>query len=139
MATNTVVVDTNVWSHLYGFKTVADPQTEAWRVSLLGKTVAIAVQTRAEVLGWTLQRNLGERRATAITSLLDATPTVPVDEAVVQSFVRLVASCRRSGHALGDKAHTADAWIAATALTVEAPLLSADGIFRNAPRLELLA
>jgi predicted nucleic acid-binding protein len=50
-------------------------------------------------------------------------------------------SCALTGrpraNALGQKAHTADRWIAATAIRLGIPLVSNDGIFRDAPGVEL--
>ena len=48
-------------------------------------------------------------------------------------------SCERIGHALCQRNHDADRWIAATALRLRIPLVSNDGIFENAPGLELQA
>lgn len=69
------VIDTDVWSHLYGSKQQIHPDAQLWRQLLSGLTLVVAAQTRAEVLSWVLQRNLGETRRTAILSQLDATPT----------------------------------------------------------------
>ena len=48
---------------------------------------------------------------------------------------------QRVSRALNQKEHTADRWIAATAIRVGIPLISNDGIFRGAPgpQLETLA
>jgi predicted nucleic acid-binding protein len=137
MRSGVVLLDTDVWSHLFGFK-VRHPQEATWRSLLTGKTVAVAAQTRAEVLAWVRIRQLGEARASRIVQQLDDTATVPVDEAVIQRFARLTADARARGDALADKAHTGDRWIAATALRVDAALLMADRIFRNDPDLTLL-
>ena len=60
---------------------------------------------------------------------------------LVAVYAQLRADCEAAGHALGQKAHTADRWIAATAIRLGIPLVSKDGIFRGAPglRLETLA
>jgi predicted nucleic acid-binding protein len=64
---------------------------------------------------------------------------VPVDERVIDAFVQITVDCRRSGHALGQKEHVADRWIAATAIAIRRPLLASDGIYFDTPGLELLS
>ncbi len=49
---------------------------------------------------------------------------------LVQIYARLRADCEALGHALGQREHNADRWIAATALRLAVPLVSNDGIFR---------
>lgn len=138
MALDVVVLDTNVWSHLFGLKRRQHEQTETWRRPLTGRTVAIATQTRAEVLVWLLSRNLGETRVNRIRAQLDATPTIPVDEQVIQRYARLTADATKRGDALGGKAHVGDRWIAAIAMAINASLLSDDQFFRHDPDLVLL-
>jgi predicted nucleic acid-binding protein len=103
---------------------------------LTGKTVVIAVQTRAEVLSGLFA--LGEARRSAIRTQLDNTPTIPIDEEVILRFAKLTADARGRGDALAEKIHTGDRWIAATALAINAPLLAIDRIYQNDPDLRLL-
>jgi predicted nucleic acid-binding protein len=56
---------------------------------------------------------------------------------LVAVYAQLRADCVAAGHALGQKEHTADRWIAATAIRLGIPLVSNDGIFRGAPGVEL--
>lgn len=132
-----VVVDTNVWGHLFLPKRKPVDVTR-WRQLLLGHTLVIATQTRAEVLTGFHRSGWGEAKREKALALLDATATVPVTKAVVDCFARLRADCVTAGHGLGDKIHTGDLWIAASAVAIRAPLLSADHIFRRAPGLMLL-
>jgi len=46
-------------------------------------------------------------------------------------------ACRRVGHPLHDRSHTNDLWIAASAVHIDAPLLTADHVFEDAPGLTL--
>lgn len=131
------LLDTDVWSHLFGLGSRPHPQIPRWRGLLVGRTVVIATQTRAEVL--TGIRRLGEARRSAILAELDKTPTVPVDEEVIQRYARLTADARERGDALWDKVHTGDRWVAATALAINAPLLAIDQIYNSDPDLVLLA
>ena len=47
----------------------------------------------------------------------------------------LRAGCELGGHALGNKIHEADRWIAATALRLCVPLVSDDGVYVGVERL----
>ncbi|MHB1613831.1 MAG: PIN domain-containing protein [Actinomycetes bacterium] len=132
-----VLLDTDVWSHLYIVSGRRDSRAPAWRTLLTGVGVAISAQTRAEVLAGMLIANWGEVRRDAARSQLNRTATVPVDERVIEAFAQLTAECRHLGHALQDKAHTGDRWIAATAIAWDLPLLSGDGVFVGAPGLWL--
>lgn len=130
------MLDTDVWSHLFIPKRRPVPEVQQWQRSLIGAQVVVAMQTRAEVLVGA--SDLGEQRAQDVLDRLDATPTAPVDEAVIVAFARLTIECRPRGHALAAKDHTGDRWIAATAVALRVPLLARDRIYQNAPLLQLL-
>jgi predicted nucleic acid-binding protein len=46
--------------------------------------------------------------------------------------------CKQIGHALGDKPHDGDRWIAAAAMRIGVPLASHHGLFDRAPGLVLI-
>jgi predicted nucleic acid-binding protein len=54
---------------------------------------------------------------------------------LLSTYVDLRIACERAGHALAQPDHDADRWIAATAIHLSVPLVSHDGIFRDAPNL----
>ena len=56
---------------------------------------------------------------------------------LVAVYAQLRADCEAAGHALAPKAHTADRWIAATAIRLGTPLVSHDRILAGAPGLQL--
>ncbi len=133
-----VVLDTDVYSQLYVRHGATAAPKQALKDVLVGRSVAIAVQTRAELLIWPEVRGWSADRADRLREQLDNTPTVPIDERVIEAFVRITVDCRRSGHALGQKEHVADRWVAATAIAIRRPLLAGDGIYLATPGLELL-
>lgn len=141
MAQQTVVIDTDVFSALY-----IDPDraarrglpVESWRTALTGMRVIISFQTRAEVLAGVRGSNWGDRRAAAAVVKLDTAHTISADRHVIDAYAELTTACRRAGHALHDKVHTADRWVAASAVAKGLPLLSHDGIYRGAPGVTLL-
>lgn len=95
-------------------------------------------QTRAELLALASTNAWGERRGAALRAQLDRTSTIGVDEAVIGAYATLVAECSSLGHALHQKHHTGDRWIAACAIAKGVDLLAGDGIFDGAPGLRLL-
>jgi len=133
-----VIVDTNVWSILYGPRRVADEERNPLRAALQGRAIVIAVQVRAEVLAGLEHVNYSPQKRQRTIDRLQQTPVIPVDESVVWAFARLYAAARRIGHAIAQRPHVGDRWIAASAIAIGAPLLSLDRIFRNAPALTLL-
>ncbi len=133
-----VVLDTDVYSKLYVRHGATAAAKQALKDVLVGRAVAIAVQTRAELLIWPQVRGWAADRADRLREQLDNTPTVPVDERVIGAFVQITVDCRRRGHALGQKEYVADRWVAATAIAIRRPLLAGDGIYFDTPGLELL-
>ncbi len=132
------ILDTDVFSLVYVTRKAQDPRVAAWRVLLRERRVLIAFQTRAEVLEGALERGWGPRRMQATRQVLNETPTIPPDDTAIDAYAELTAACRRAGHALRDRRHTADRWVAACAIATGIPLLSGDAIYRNAPNLTLL-
>lgn len=56
---------------------------------------------------------------------------------LVLTCALLRADCAAVGHALAQREHNADRWIAATAIRLGVPLVSNDAIFRDVPGLAL--
>lgn len=56
---------------------------------------------------------------------------------LVDVCARLRADCEAAGHALAQREHNADRWIADTAIRHGIPLVSNDRIFRDVPGLVL--
>jgi predicted nucleic acid-binding protein len=136
-APQTVVLDTGVYGRLL-LPGTPIPGSAKWRDALAGMTVVIAVQTRAELLFGAGKSGWGERRVADLRTQLDRTPTIPVSEEVVEAYASLRSQRHRTGHALAAKIHNGDLWIAASAIAIQAPLASDDGIFVDAPGLVLL-
>jgi len=109
-----------------------------WRSRLTGRQVVISFQTRAELLYGAKNKDWGQARRAQLEQILDRTVTIQPDLDVIDAFASLRDECRRAGHALHDRPHTADRWIAACAIAKDLPLLAADQIYRNAPGLQLL-
>lgn len=132
------LVDTDAFSLLFARRDSSDPRTDRWRELLTGRQVVISFQTRAELLAGALARGWGERRMTDLRAILDRTPTIGIDNEVIDAHAALYAECRRVGHALHGKAHIGDRWIAACAIAKGIPLLAGDAIYLNAPKLNVV-
>lgn len=64
--------------------------------------------------------------------------SVTVSDGLLATIAELRFACRATGHPLHEHAHANDLWIAASALHLGAPLLTADNVFDRAPGLTLL-
>jgi predicted nucleic acid-binding protein len=85
----------------------------------------------ALVAGW------GEARRDRLEQSIQATTVVPVSDRFLSTVANLRFACRRAGHPLHDRPHANDLWIAASALHIGAPLLTADKVFSNTRGLTL--
>ncbi|MDR1999769.1 MAG: hypothetical protein LBQ06_07540 [Frankiaceae bacterium] len=133
-----IMVDTDAFSLLYLRRNSTDSRVPPWRTLLAGTRVLISFQTRTELLSGAVAGSWGQRRMTELRGILDRTPTIRADNDVIDAHAALYAECRRTGHALHDKKHTGDRWVAASAIGKGIPLLAGDGIYRDAPGLRLL-
>ena len=136
-----VLIDTDVFSRLFVRRppaTLPGDVTVSWRRALRGRRVIVSFQSRVELLQGAAAASWGASRTDALRSLLDGTPTIGVDDAVIEAHVALFAACRRIGHPLHDKRHTGDRWVASCATAKGLPLLAGDGVYRGAPGLGFL-
>ncbi|MGH8900916.1 MAG: PIN domain-containing protein [Egibacteraceae bacterium] len=132
-----VVVDTNVFgsrmvpSSRSGIGPLYDPY-------LIGRRIVIASQTVAELRYWALKAGWSEKNRERMEQRIRQVAVVGVDDDLAWTYAELKDRCVRSGHALGQKPHDGDRWIAATAIRYEIPLISHDGVFKNVPGLSLI-
>lgn len=131
-----IVIDTMVFS----WSLVAQQTEVSQRYArhLVGRTLVLAAQTVAEVRYGARQRSWGEARRTALEQRIARLPVAGADDQLATVYAELKYQCTRVGHALGQKMHDGDRWIAATAIRYAIPLVSHDGIFRGAPGLNLI-
>jgi hypothetical protein len=79
----------------------------------------------------------GELRYRRLKRRIAELNVVQSDDEMITVCAKLRADCQRIGHALGDKTHDGDRWIAATAIRLRVPLVSHDGVFKDVPLLQL--
>ncbi len=70
-------------------------------------------------------------------SCVRATTVVPVSDSLLTTTAELRLACRQVGHALQELVHANDLWIAASAVHIGAPLLTADAVFDGVSGLTL--
>lgn len=136
-----VLLDTDAFSALYvSAEKTARKQgfpIDSWRIALSGWRIVISFQTRAEVLAGARIAKWDRQKLAGVRNELDRTPTVHLDQEVFDAFVDLTVTSRSAGAAIGQKIHTADRWIAASAIAKKLPLLARDGIYASAPGLTM--
>jgi predicted nucleic acid-binding protein len=105
-------------------------------VSVLPDTLAVSIITIAELRAGVLAAAdllTRDRRLTTLQQALDLDP-VPVDDEVGRAWARLRVALRDSGRRM----KVNDAWIAATAIALEIPVVSQDGDYENLPGLHVI-
>jgi predicted nucleic acid-binding protein len=131
-----VVVDTMVISWLLDER----PNLLAQRYrDLIGPApVLLAFQTVMELRYGALRAGWGELRRRRLERRLAELTVLQPDDQMVLVCAQLRANCARAGHALGDKLHDGDRWIASAAIRLGLPLVSHDALFKGAPGLQLI-
>ncbi len=126
----TVVVDTNVVSHIHRDTVIG----KGYALELATHDLAISFQTLEELLFGTQKARWGERRRSKLMLDLENYEVIwPVSR-----LVDICADLRCKAETVGRKLSTADAWIAATALYLNCPIASHDRDFNGIEGLELI-
>jgi predicted nucleic acid-binding protein len=129
-----IVIDTDVLS---ADLVPGSRLAERYAPLITGRLAFISFQTAAELRYGAIRRGWGQPRMLRMEATIERVEVVHSGPELVSVYAQLRADCVAAGHALGQKEHTADRWIAATAIRLGIPLVSNDGIFRGAPGLEL--
>lgn len=128
-----VVVDTNVFGARLREKT--QDLADRYEPVLVGRGLVISFQTVMEleygvtVAGW------GATRQRRLARLINDARVVWAGRDLTRRCALLRTECSRVGHALAQRGHNADLWIAATAIWLDLPLVAEDGIFEGVPGL----
>ena len=113
---NAAVVDTDVVSMLFK----GDTRALAYRSHLAGRLLGISFMTLAELERWSLERDWGLRRKLELAQHLTRYVVLPVSRELCGRWAEVSFAARRRGRPI----QTADAWIAASALYYEVPLIT---------------
>lgn len=136
MATvDAIVVDTNVFIYL---TRGASKKADEYAKFVNDKRIVLSFATVAELWRGAATREYGEAKRKRLAADIDVAIVVPPDDALSRQWGEITASAKALGHALGQKAQNHDAWVAATALLYDLPLLTEDSDFVGFPDLRLL-
>ena len=111
-----IVLDTDVVSYLFK----GDTRAEHYLAHLTDRQWHISFMTEAELEQWILLSNWSSKRVDWLRLFLSRFVIVPSSRDLVLKWAEVMVAARRSGRRI----ETADAWVAATALLYNAPLLT---------------
>jgi predicted nucleic acid-binding protein len=111
-----VVADTNIIS--YVFK--RQPLGNLYNQLLIGREVRLSFVTVAELNSWAEDNGWGARRRLELKMFLGRFPMIPCTSGIPEVFARTIADRERAGRPMA----TDDAWIAATAIHHDLPLVT---------------
>ena len=137
MATGPVVVDTGVFGA--DLSPTSKPHAHLYADVLAGRNILISFITVAELRYGALRAGWGAKRRNELEETIDAAKIVWPGHGLASEYAALRAECVAAGHGLAEKSNEADRWVAATARYVKVPLVSHDGVFVDAPGIELLS
>ena len=111
-----VVLDTDVVSFLFK----GDSRAQVYLRHLQNRQWLVSFMTEAELEQWALLANWSAKRVEWLRLFLGRCVIVPSSHDLVLKWAEAMVAARKSGRRM----ETADAWIAATALLYDAPLLT---------------
>lgn len=126
------MIDTDVFS---ADLVPASRLAERYAPIITGRPTFISFQTVAELRYGAIRRGWGEARMLMLNAKVQRAEVVHTGPELVAICAQLRADCAAIGHALAQREHNADRWIAATALRLGIPLVSNDTIFKAVPGL----
>jgi tRNA(fMet)-specific endonuclease VapC len=129
-----IVIDTDVFSaDLVPTSRLA----ERYAPIITGRPAFISFQTATELRYGAIRRGWGEARMLKLESKIRRAEVIHTGPELVAICAQMRADCAAIGHALAQREHNADRWIAATAIRLGIPLVSNDTIFKAVPGLTL--
>ena len=127
-----VIVDTDVVSFL--FKN--HPIGQLYGVDLAGRAAGVSFMTVAEVERWAIQYRWGSQRIHWLRLYIERFTVVPSSPDLCRKWAEVMVAAQAAGRRI----ETADAWIAATALLYDAPLVTHNvSDYLGVPGLKLIS
>lgn len=111
-----LVIDTDVVSYLYK----RDTRAQLYQPHLNDPPFFLSFMSLAELSRWTLERNWGETRVRELEDYLARYFIIHSDQQLCDLWAQATNSARSHGRPIAP----ADAWIAATALHLDLPLVT---------------
>jgi predicted nucleic acid-binding protein len=127
-----VVVDTDVASFLFKDHSSA----RLYDLEIQGRIAHISFMTMAELRRWILQAGWGERRSQSLRDNLERFTVVPSSPDLCDKWAEVTVAAQAAGRRID----CADAWIAATALLYDFPLITHNrGDYLGVPGLRIIS
>ena len=114
-----LVLDTDVVSYLYK----RDTRAELYRPHLNDPPFIISFMSLAELRRWTLERGWGERTRHELEEYLSRYFVIHSEDPICTRWAEAMNTARSSGRPIA----SSDAWVAATALFLDVPLVTHNG------------
>jgi tRNA(fMet)-specific endonuclease VapC len=113
---NAAIVDTDVVSMLFK----DDSRAQKYRAHVKGRLLGISFMTLAELERWSLERRSGSIRKAELEKHLTKYAVLPASRELCSKWAEVSWEGRKNGRPI----QTADAWIAASALHYQVPLIT---------------
>ena len=110
------IIDTDVVSMLFK----RDTRALDYRAHITGRLLGISFMTLAELERWSLERHWGLRRKLELAEHLTHYVVLPVSRELCGKWAEVSFAAKRKGRPI----QAADAWIAASALYYQVPLIT---------------
>jgi tRNA(fMet)-specific endonuclease VapC len=125
-----VLLDTNIASYLVR----RSIESRSYERLIRGRPKCLSVISIAELRYGSLKKSWGDRKTSELESFIEAATIVPV----CQEIAPVVADVRNRREREGRRMDWCDAWIAATAIFHQLPLVTHDRDFAEIEGLELI-
>jgi tRNA(fMet)-specific endonuclease VapC len=131
-----VLLDTTVASLLHPKKKGSTLRAK-YEPHLKGKVLVLSFQSVAELLAWGVENRWGQKQQRGLEAFLRKFLVAPYDLDLAKAWADVTAHCKRRGRRL----EAGDAWIVATAVHRQLPLIThdADHLGLGIPNLKIIS
>jgi len=125
------LIDTDIASFIFKGSDYADPYLPI----LNDQELALSFMSVAELFQWAILRQWGDRRFSQLEQYLSNYLVIPVDQPLCREWAQVRSDRQSTGRPISPQ----DAWIAATALRYDLPLVTHNSKdFLNIPHLQII-
>ena len=117
---NAAILDTDVVPMLFK----GDSRALHYRRHITGRLVGISFMTLAELERWSLERGWGHARKAELDQHISKYVVLPASRELCRTWAQVSFEARKRGRPI----QTADAWIAASAIHYQVPLITNNAV-----------